>query len=92
MRRLHGRTLVCVAILKIDIILNRLINGMYHMPSFVLSVLLVAAAKIHFEEQVPVAGTKQNRQSGKAGSLTRQSDQQDSWAGQLYFFPLPGEY
>ncbi len=51
MGQMHGCTLehalvcVCVGILKIDIILNRLINGMYHMPSFVLLVLLVAAAK-----------------------------------------------
>jgi len=34
-------------------------------------VMLVAAAKKHFEKQVLVAGTKQSRQAIKAGRLTR---------------------
>jgi hypothetical protein len=35
-----------------------LINGKYCQSCFVLLVLLVAAAKIHFEEQALVAGTQ----------------------------------
>jgi hypothetical protein len=35
-----------------------LINGKYCKSCFVLLVLLVAAAKIHFEEQALVAGTQ----------------------------------
>jgi hypothetical protein len=51
----------------IDIILkNRLFNAMYRLPCSVLLVLLVATAKIHFEEQVLVAGRKQGRQADKA--------------------------
>jgi hypothetical protein len=50
--------------LTIDIILkNRLINSMYHLPCFVLLVLLVATAQIHFEEQALVGGTQQSSQA-----------------------------
>jgi hypothetical protein len=50
--------------LTIDIILkNMLINNMYHLPCFVLLVLLVATAQIHFQEQALVGGTKQSRQA-----------------------------
>jgi hypothetical protein len=38
---------------------NRLINGMYYMPCFVMLALFVATTKIHFEEQEAVAETKQ---------------------------------
>jgi hypothetical protein len=44
---------------------NRLINGTYRLPCFVLLVVLVATAKSHFEVQALVAGTKQqNNQAG----------------------------
>jgi hypothetical protein len=45
---------------------------MYHLPCFALLVLLVAAAKIHFQEQALVVGTKQSSQADKAGRRTRQ--------------------
>ncbi len=45
---------------------NRLINGMYYMPCFVMLVLSVITAKIHFEEQEPVAETKQQSKADKA--------------------------
>jgi hypothetical protein len=60
--------------MKIDIVLNRLINSTYHLPCFAWLVLIVAAIKIHFEEQALEAGTKQSSQDDdKAGRLTRQS-------------------
>jgi hypothetical protein len=43
------------------------------LPCFALLVLLVATAKIHFEEQVLVAVTKQSSQADKAGRLARLS-------------------
>jgi hypothetical protein len=43
--------------------------------------LSVAAAKIHFEEQELVEGTKQSRRANKAGRLT------SSWACLLCFVP-----
>ncbi len=43
----------------IDITLNRLINGTYHLPCFALIVLLVAASKINLKERALVSGTKQ---------------------------------
>jgi hypothetical protein len=65
------------AIYTIDITLkNRLINGTNHLPCIVSEVLLVASAKIHFEEQVPLASTNQSRHTNKAGRLTRQAGQQ----------------
>jgi hypothetical protein len=36
-------------------------------------VMLVAAAKMHFEKQALVAGTKQSSQDDKAGKVTRQA-------------------
>jgi len=36
---------------------------MYRLPCFALIALLVATAKIHFEEQAIVAGIKQNKQA-----------------------------
>jgi hypothetical protein len=45
----------------------------------------VAAAKIHFEEQALVVGTKQSRQANKATRPTSQADQQGSWACLLCF-------
>jgi hypothetical protein len=60
---------------------------MYPLPCFVLLVLLVAASKIHFEEQALIMSTKQIRQIGlqdrqadKAGRLTRQAGLQDRQA------------
>jgi hypothetical protein len=38
---------------------------MYYMPCFVMLALLVATTKIHFEEQEPVAGTKQQSKADK---------------------------
>ncbi len=52
---------------------NRLIKGAYCLPCLVLLELLVATAKIHFEEQALVAGTKQSKQADKVGRPTRQS-------------------
>ncbi len=49
-----------------DIVLNRLINITYWPACFDLLVLLVATAKIYFEEQSLVAGTKQSNQADKA--------------------------
>jgi hypothetical protein len=45
---------------------------MCHLPCFALLVLLVAVAKIHFEEHALVAGTKQSSQADKAGRATSQ--------------------
>jgi len=53
-------SLVCFS--ATDIILIGLIKCMHCLPCFVFVVLLVAAAIIHFEEQVVEAGTKQSRQ------------------------------
>ncbi len=57
----------------IDVILNRLINRLYCLPCFALLVMLVAAAKIHFEEQAQVGGTTQSSLPNKTGRLTRHS-------------------
>jgi hypothetical protein len=54
--------------ITIDMVISGLINGPYHLPCFALLVLLVATAKIHFEEQLRVLGTKQSRQADKADS------------------------
>ncbi len=58
---------------------------MYHLPCFALLVLLVATAKIHFEEQALVAGTKQSSQAEKADRLTSQAGWQDCQACLLSF-------
>jgi hypothetical protein len=63
---------MCVRI--IDIVIIRLIDGTLQMPCWGLLVLLVPAAKIHSKEGALVAGTKQSRQTDKAGRLTRQAD------------------
>jgi hypothetical protein len=49
-----------------DNLLNRLINGIYHLYCFWVLLLLVAATEIHFEEQALVVGTIQRRQASKA--------------------------
>jgi hypothetical protein len=55
------------------------INGMYCLPCFALSVLLVATTKVHFEEQALVLGAKQSSQAymadraSKSGRLARLS-------------------
>jgi len=54
---------------SIDIALNRLIDGMYCLPCSGLLELLVVTAKIHFEEQTLVAGTKKSTQADKAVGL-----------------------
>jgi hypothetical protein len=46
---------------------NRLIDGIYRLPSLVLLVLLVAAAIIQIEKEALFASTKQSRQAGQAG-------------------------
>jgi hypothetical protein len=46
-----------------NLLLNRLINDTYRLPCFALIALLVATAKIHFEEQAIVVGTKQNKKA-----------------------------
>jgi hypothetical protein len=62
--------------LTIDIILkNRQINDKYCLPCFVLLVLLVVIAQIHFEEQALVGGTKQSRQA-----WANLSYQDETWA------------
>ncbi len=66
----------------IDIeLLNRLINAIYCLPCFVVLVLLVATAKIHFEEQAVVVGTKQSSQANKADRLTSPAVRQE-WLAQ----------
>jgi hypothetical protein len=52
-----------------------------------LLVLLVAAAKIHFEEQALVAGTKQSRKADMADRLTSQAGWQGWQACLLCFGP-----
>ncbi len=42
-------------------------DGTYCLPCFVLIELLVATAKIHFEDQALVVSTKQSRQADQAG-------------------------
>ena len=49
-------------------------------------VMFVATAKNHFEEQVLVAGTKQSRQTDKAGSLTRKEGRLTRQSGMLLCF------
>jgi hypothetical protein len=58
---------------SIDMVLNRLIKSTCHLPCFALLVLLVATAKILFEELVSVAGTKQSSQADEADRLTGQT-------------------
>jgi hypothetical protein len=60
---------------SIDIIFNRLINGTYQLTCFALLVLLVTAAKIHFEELALVAGTdKAFRLARQPGSQVKQAN------------------
>jgi hypothetical protein len=47
-------------------LINKLINGAYCLPCFVLLVLLGATAKICLKEQAQVAGIKQSKHAGKA--------------------------
>jgi hypothetical protein len=63
------------------ILSNRLIYGTYCLPCFALLVLLVAATKIHWEEQTLITATKQSSQSD------RQAGWQGSWACQICFGP-----
>jgi ABC-type dipeptide/oligopeptide/nickel transport system permease subunit len=56
---------------SIEILLKRLINAMYHLPCFSLLVVLVAAAKIHFEDHALVADT--SMQVHYSGRQTRWS-------------------
>ncbi len=74
--------------MDLDIILNRLINGVYCLPCFALIVLLVSAAKIHFKEQALEAGTKQSIQAVKAGRLKSQTGMPALfWADLFCFVP-----
>ncbi len=50
-----------------------MLNGTYPLPCLSGSILLVAAAKTHSENQALVAGTKQSKQVKEAGRLTGQS-------------------
>jgi hypothetical protein len=61
--------------------------GTYRLPCFALLVLLVAAAKIHFEEQALVAGTKQSRKADMADRLASQAGWQGWQACLLCFGP-----
>jgi len=60
---------------------------MYRLPCFGLLVLVVANAKIHFEEHALVAGTKQISQADKVVRLTRQTGWQGCQACLLCFGP-----
>ncbi len=55
---------------SIDMVFNRLIKGTYCLPCFALLVVLVATAKILFEELASVARTKQSNQTDEADRLT----------------------
>ncbi len=84
---------------SIDMVLNKLIKGACHLPCFALLLLLVANAKILFEELASVAGTKQSNQAEKADKadrLTRQAGKAVRPAffvlGLLLVLALPREF
>jgi hypothetical protein len=60
---------------------------MYCLPCFALLALLLATAKIHYDEQELLAGTKQSNQADKAVRLIMQAGLQGSWACLLCFVP-----
>jgi hypothetical protein len=71
----------------LEAVLKKGINGMYSLLCFALLVLLVATAKIHFEEHALVAGTKQISQADKAVKQTRQAGWHGCQACLLCFGP-----
>jgi hypothetical protein len=60
---------------------------MHSLPCFALLVLLLAAAKIHFEEQALVAGTKHSCQAAKSGE--KHSSQADKASRPACFVLCP---
>jgi hypothetical protein len=73
-------TLTENTIVTIDIIFCKLINDIYCLPCFAMLLPLVAAAKIHFEEQELLTDTEQSSQANKAGRPTSQAGQKGSLA------------